>query len=271
MHGHLRERHPPLNPFGVEREPFALRWLDTHRPGGTVARAKRTDRADARRRYRATQYEPIDELDDLDSADDSAPARSTASRAAASSTSQATGRPRPSIAAAFRGAFRPLDLPGDVRALPRLLINRAFLIPAALIVAVAVVIVVTGGKELITREISQFFLAPPPLVPVFIAGFLAPRGSYLLGGLLGIIQSIAVFVIISTPALTPLVGVPDAGTFASSLFVSVVFGAFYAAAMAWYKRFLRAANPPRVAPATSKPAGKQRRGAQSRPALARRR
>ena len=240
-----------------------------------MARAKRTDRADARRRYRAAQTEPLDdELEDLDADDaaaDAAPARSSQPRSATSSSASSPARPRPSITAAFRGAFRPLDLPGDLRALPRLLINRAFLIPAALIVGVAGVMIAFGGRELITRELSQFFLAPPPLAPVFIAGFLAPRASYLLGGLLGVVQTVAVLVIISTPALAAVVGAPDTGTFASSMFVSVVFGAFYAAAMAWYKRFLRAANPPRVAPAASKPAGKQRRGSQSRPVLARRR
>ena len=237
-----------------------------------MARAKRTDRADARRRYRAAQHEPIDdEVDDLETDDAAATSKSTDSRQAAQSSASPTARPRPSIAAAFRGAFQPLDLAGDLKALPRLLINRAFLIPAALIVVIAGIIVVTGGQELITRELSQFFLAPPPLAPVFIAGFLAPRASWLLGGLLGVVQSVAVLVVISTPALAPLVGVPDTGTFASSMFVSVVFGAFYAAAMAWYKRFLRAANPSRVAPAASKPAGKQRRGAQSRPLLAKRR
>ena len=236
-----------------------------------MARAKRTTRAEARRRYRAAQNEAVDdELVDLETEDDGVASKNER-RDAASAGASATARPRPSISVAFRAAFRPLDLRGDLRALPRLLIHIAFLIPAALIVAIAAVIVVTGGQEIITRELSQFFLAPPPLAPVFIAGFLAPRASWLLGGLLGVVQSVAVLVIISTPALAPLVGVPDTGTFASSMFVSVVFGAFYAAAMAWYKRFLRAANPPRVAPAASRPAGKPRRGSQSRPLLAKRR
>ncbi|HET9344224.1 MAG TPA: hypothetical protein VFO05_00875 [Candidatus Limnocylindrales bacterium] len=235
-----------------------------------MARAKRTSRADARRRYRVAQNLPDEELDDLEAGDDAA-SPSDAPRRAASSDASRAARPRPSITVAFRSAFVPLDIAGDLRALPRLLIHIAFLIPAALIVVIASVIVVTGGQELITRELSQFFLAPPPLAPVFIAGFLAPRASWLLGGLLGVVQSVAVLVIISTPALAPLVGVPDTGTFASSMFVSVVFGAFYAAAMAWYKRFLRAANPPRVAPPANRPAGKPRRGSQGRPLLAKRR
>lgn len=231
-----------------------------------MARAKRTDRAEARRRYRAANAEPLDDLDDelLDAGADPTTTRTTppkpAPAAAATAKADAGARPRPSMGAAFRGAFRPIDIPGDLRALPRLLINRAFLIPAAMIVAVAVVIVVTAGQEIISRELSQFVLAPPPLAPVFIAGFLAPRASWLLGGLLGVLQSIAVFAILLTPSLGALTGLPDTGTLASSLFVSIVFGGFYAAAMAWYKRFLRAANPPRTAATSSRPQNKSAKG-----------
>jgi hypothetical protein len=243
-----------------------------------VARAKRTNRAEARRKYRAAMNEPLEDADDLDAVaaahadaatgDDVKPAPSKSS---AASSPPGTARPRPSIALAFRGAFRPLDVPGDLRALPRLLIDKSFLIPVALIVAVAAVVIAFGGREMISRELSAFVLAPPPLAPVFIAGFLAPRASWLLGALLGVVQSIAVLAVISTPALGPLVGVPDSGVFASSMFISVLFGSFYAAAMAWYKRFLRGANPPRTAAASNKPAGKPKRGSQGRPALARRR
>jgi len=237
-----------------------------------VARAKSTARAEARRNYRAAQG-AIDETADLDPTEDEAApaaAKTAETRTSAAQAAPATAaRPRPSITAAFRGAFRPLDLPGDFKALPRLLIHISFLIPAATIVGITAVIIAFGGQELITRELSQFFLAPPPLVPVFIAGFLAPRASWLLGGLLGVVQTVAVLVIVSTPALGEVVGVPDTGVLASSLAVSVIFGAFYAAAMAWYKRFLRGAQPPRPAPPPSKPGQKQKQ--ESRPLLARRR
>jgi hypothetical protein len=217
-----------------------------------VARAKRTARADARRAYRATINAPDENLDGVEGTD-TAPATTTtrpagSDRKAAPAKAAAPVRGRPSIFGAARGAFRPLDLAGDLRALPRLLIDKAFLIPAGLIVGITAVIIVTAGQEMISRELSQFFLAPPPLASVFIAGFLAPRASYLLGGLLGIVQTLAVLAIVATPSLGTVTGVPDTGTLASSALVSVVFGGFYAAAMAWYKRFLRAANPPRTAP-----------------------
>ena len=241
-----------------------------------MARAKRTARADARRNYRAAQG-VVDDADldptdaDADADAEAAPSAKGASesRKAAAQAPAATVRPRPSIAAAFRGAFRPLDLPGDLKALPRLLIHISFLIPVATIVGITAVIIAFGGQELISRELSQFFLAPPPLVPVFIAGFLAPRASWLLGGLLGVVQTLAVLVIVSTPALGEVVGVPAPDVLASSMAVSVVFGAFYASAMAWYKRFLRGAQPQRPAPPPSK--SSQKRQQDNRPLLARRR
>ena len=237
-----------------------------------MARAKSTARAEARRNYRAAQG-AVDEIEDVDPSDaEAAPAAAKGDeprKSAAQAAPATAARPRPSITAAFRGAFRPLDLLGDFKALPRLLIHIAFLIPVATIVGITAVIIAFGGKELISRELSQFFLAPPPLVPVFIAGFLAPRASWLLGGLLGVVQTVAVLVIVSTPALGEVVGVPDTSVLASSLAVSVIFGAFYAAAMAWYKRFLRGAQPPRAAPPSGKSGQKQKQD--SRPLLARRR
>ena len=237
-----------------------------------MARAKSTARAEARRNYRAAQG-VVDEPADLDPTDEEAApvaAKTGEERKSAAQAAPATtARPRPSITAAFRGAFRPLDLLGDIKALPRLLIHISFLIPVATIVGITAVIIAFGGQELISRELSQFFLAPPPLVPVFIAGFLAPRASWLLGGLLGVIQTVAVLVIVSTPALGEVVGVPDTSVLASSLAVSVIFGAFYASAMAWYKRFLRGAQPPRPTPPPGKSGQKQKQD--SRPLLARRR
>jgi hypothetical protein len=248
-----------------------------------VPRAKRTARAEARRRYRATQNAPLDEFDDLETDDEATPSAAAkpaaakpaaASRASSASSASPAQPPRPSIATAFRQAFRPIDLRGDLRALPSLLINKAFWIPAGAIVAVAVVYAVGGGKELVTGLLAPYFLYPPPIAPVFLAGFLAPRGSWLLGGIIGVVQSLATLLIFAfTPALNAVTGATDPSVFAYSLFVSVGFGAFYAAAAAWYKRFLQGANPPRRAAAqASKGSGNQKRNSgSSRPLLARKR
>ena len=241
-----------------------------------MARAKRTDRAEARRRYRATLVDS-DQLDDTELDGDEAeeaPARPTRARAAASSTPP----PRPSMVGAFRGAFHPLDLRGDIAALPRLLRHRSFYIPLAAIVAASVALIATGGTEPISAALSPYFLAPPPLGPVLIAGFLAPRASYLLGGILGLIAIVATLFVVSSPTLQAAV----AGTagaagvkpelLAYSVVVSAVGGGFYAASAAWYRRFLAMASPNRNAGGPSRPGGaNSRRNANNRPFLARRR
>jgi hypothetical protein len=56
------------------------------------------------------------------------------------------------------------------------------------------------------------------------------------------------------------------------LFWAIVGGAFYAAAAAWYKRFLALASPARAARATGRPKDRPRKGdSGDRPILARRR
>lgn len=255
-----------------------------------MARAKRTDRAEARRRYRATlidETDPIEPEDDSEAAADSTADRPAAGRsriraaATAPPSTPPPSTPRPSVMGAFRTAFRPTDLRGDLAALPGLLRHRSFFIPLALIVAAAAIIAVTGGTEPISRGLSPYFLAPPPVAPVFLAGFLAPRASYLLGGLLGLIASVAIVAVLSTPALQQAVTGTTGGSvlqpdlLAYSFFVSIIGGAFYAAAAAWYKRFLALANPSRVRP-TNRPTGKasdrpRRGGSDDRPLLARRR
>ncbi len=252
-----------------------------------MARAKRTDRAEARRRYRATLSDDP-QATDLDDASEPA-AEATADRAPAARTRSRPAAPtqsgppaRPSIVGAFRSAFRPTDIRGDFAALPSLVRNRSFFIPLAMIVIAAGVIAVTGGTEPISRTLSPYFLAPPPVAPVFLAGFLAPRASWLIGGLLGLISSLAILAVLSTPAMQVAATGSSGGTvlqpelLAYSFFVAIVGGAFYAAAAAWYKRFLALASPSRAVRATNRPTGKsgdgsRRRGSDERPLLARRR
>src|SRR6476659_800364 len=83
--------------------------------GETVARAKRTARAEARRRYRAGQ--------DLGEANETE--IETASPRATGSQPPIGARPagRVGIFTAFRMAFRPLDVRGDLRSLPSIAIH----------------------------------------------------------------------------------------------------------------------------------------------------
>jgi len=252
-----------------------------------VARAKRTQRADARRRYRASLAETeTGESDVLE--DGSAAAAPTAASAARkpARTTPAPAQQRPGIATAFRESFRPLDLRGDLRALPRLLTHWSFLVPVALSGA-AVAAIPIFGLTAITTTFYQYFSYTAPIGSSFIAGFFAPRASYLIGGLAAFASFLFQAIAFNTGAFSAaFVGAKDATgapidpnviaaqVLNQALTIGVLSGAFFAAAAAWYRRFLRTANPNRSQPSQSsgkRPDGKVPKPKQGRPLLARRR
>ena len=249
-----------------------------------MARAKRTNRAEARRRYRATLIDDPDYLEDgeVDPDSEAIDDRPTPTpRRDRASASAPTTPARPSVVGALKAAFRPTDLRTDIAALPRLLRHRSFLIPLVTILIAAVALAVTGGTEPISRVLAPYFLAPPPVAPVFIAGFMAPRASYLIGALLGFISQVAFVALLSSPSVqqaatgtaTAALLTPDA--IAQAFLLATFGGAFYAAAAAWYKRFLALASPSRAARAartSGRPNDRPRkRDSNDRPMLARRR
>ena len=257
-----------------------------------MARAKRTDRAAARRRYRASIAEPL-EMDDLDGEEDlpSAQATSrssnpTARAASGGSGGSASSAPaRPGMAAAFRSSFRPLDLRSDLRALPMLVRHKSFLVPAILSGA-SVAILPLLGVNALTSAFYQYFSFTAPLGTAFLAGFFAPRASWLVG-MMAALASVGFQALAFT--VGPFGGLYD--TFLDSsgqpmtraaaealvlnqaLVVGVPSSALFAAAAAWYKRFLNRANPNRNRPAQSsrRPDGKTPKRNEPRPILARRR
>jgi hypothetical protein len=165
-----------------------------------VPRAKRTDRAEARRRHRA-QLDAAgipDEQADLE-----APAGS-AERGAISSPA-APAPQRPSIGRAFRAAFRPVTLREDLRTFPSLLTHRSVWLPILLTVVAGVLFVMTNGANPLVAIIATYFIAPPALGSVFLAGFLAPRSSYLIGFLVGLVSAVVASAIVlsSGAALNP--------------------------------------------------------------------
>src|SRR5436190_3083373 len=175
-----------------------------------VARAKRTDRTDARRRYRAEQAALAP--DDAGATDDptTASAPGSGSKAAPSAASAQPG-PRPSIRAAFSGAIRPLDLRGDLRAAPRVLTHWAVLAAIAISIVSSIAFVVStnelfqsvdwtatdplAGKQFSTvGRISflgvQLFVLAPPFAGAFLIGFTAKRASWLGGLAFGIVATV---------------------------------------------------------------------------------
>jgi hypothetical protein len=209
--------------------------------GDTVARAKRTERASARRRYRAS-LDPA-ELEVDESTEDGAPQRATATqRPSASST-------RMGIGAALRASVHPLRVRDDLAALPSLVLNKALWLPVLVTVLSTVAVIYAGGKDTITALLFAYFVQTPAIGGVFLAGFLAPRASWLLGGIVGTVAAIGYLAVLTLVpgALSPTTpGTAAIENVALSAFLlSPVMGAVFASAAAWYRRFLTLTNPNR--------------------------
>jgi hypothetical protein len=244
--------------------------------GEVVARAKRTDRAEARRRHRAQYLRDTEVVDE--SASEAVTAGPVASDPRARTAARGRGRTPDALAVqrpqpaggmrnAFRAAFRPLNLAEDLRLLPRLLRHRAFLVPVLLSAVTAIALVAFQGRELISQFAATYFLAPPPIGGLFLAGFLAPRASYLIGALVGVMSTI--FLGMAASTLSGVATGPDGSAVVdpvqvviSGLVISPLSGLFFSAAAAWYRRFLYLASPARQMPPRRPPAarGKPARG-----------
>jgi hypothetical protein len=222
-----------------------------------VARAKQTARAEARRRHRlANRLEDEAQPNELDGADlDDAPARPptatsrSASSARAQTPARATGPIRIGIGAAFRGAYHPAHVREDLTFLPSLLVSRAFLGAIGLMLVGAAAFATFPGYTGATF-LFQTLTYPPAMAPIFVVGFFAPRASYLLGFLVGVIDALLFAVLVT--AVAPAIGIPTDPTLVPSLigtalFTGAVTGTFFAAAAAWYRRFLSLSSPRRVA------------------------
>jgi len=217
-----------------------------------LARAKRTDRTEARRRHRTEQLGA--------NAVDEGGSRSATTAATPAAGTTKTPVERPSITSALRGAFRPLDLSGDLRALPRLLTHWSFWGPAAAtIVTTVVYIAFAQGRTETTASDTAWvvvnlafqmfvFPLPAPAGSAFIAGFGAPRAAWLVGLFIGVLSAVCFAIIINlvSASLTSPDTTLDIQSFALQGFLVAPVGAsLFAAAAAWYKRFLNLASPNR--------------------------
>jgi hypothetical protein len=257
-----------------------------------VARAKRTDRAEARRRHRATLADPLAEGDlettSDDTASDANPTKpaTTAARSGAAASSSTARPPRPGVMTAFRSSFRPIDLRGDLRAQPQIVTHWSLYLPIIL-AGVSVALVPFLGPASIAGVMFGYFSGAAPFGTAFIAGLFAPRASYLVG-ILAALASVGFMALAFAvgPFGGVLQGVTDINNVPMSeataknvllneaLFTGVPLSALIAAAGAWYRRFLNRANPNRARPSTPtsrRPDGKVPKKPQQRPMLARRR
>jgi hypothetical protein len=231
-----------------------------------VARAKRTDRAEARRRYRAATAEvdggqPDGSSPGIPGAVTVAPAaipREARGRTAPPRPGQVQPAQRPGLINSLRAAYGQADIIGDVKALPDIALHsKAIWLPGLLIVGTGLVMQLVGNSGgPIVQLLASLVLSPPPMVIAFLAGILAPRGAWLVGGLMSTFAAL-VYVALSwawsNTDVTPLgwtYVLTDAQkwAFASSLLIpSPVFGVAVGAFAGFYRRFLRIAGPPKDA------------------------
>jgi hypothetical protein len=233
-----------------------------------VARAKRFDRtrAEARRRYRASQAAAERPLsDDEETVEAAAVAEAPAGTGPASSspTRRTLGRlattrtaPQPpqgslGLGAAFRAAFRQANLAEDLRELPRLLVHRAVWAPIALSAASLLLVLILGPKHPVSSFAFSTFVLPPALAAVFINGFFVPRASYLTGAVVATVAAMfyALFWLLGgqgiVPDLEPVTADRIAGEAATAFAIGPISGVVFGAAAAWYRRFLYLSSPAR--------------------------
>ena len=229
-----------------------------------MARAKRTDRTEARRRYRAEQAEEFDGSQDGDElvhdaeTAPPAPARrkgtATSSAAPVASSAAAPGaRPaRPSFVGSARAAYRQPNVREDLAALPRLLIHWSVLVSAAIALVGTGMFLAVGTSAAsgtttvgyIASMMVSLFVGPPPFGAALLLGFMLPRATWLVGLVFGLLAAVCFTVIVlAQPAET------TAGSTAAILVQVWLLGPlgtmFFAAGIAWYKRFLDLLNPNR--------------------------
>jgi hypothetical protein len=214
-----------------------------------VARAKRTDRADARRRYRAELA--AGSADEVDSADAEAGTDTHAPRTARRGRSNLPAQPAQTTRAGFldgfRSALQPANIRDDIAAAPTILrANKLLWIPFVLVIGSGIIALVpTLGTYQIPAFLVQTFIFPPPLIAPFLAGLLAPRAGWLFGLLSGLAAAVMFALFAATtpgaspagsPSITPDVRVQY---ILYGLVTSPTFGAAIGAFAGFYRRFDR--------------------------------
>jgi len=156
---------------------------------------------------------------------------------------------RMGIGAALRSSFHPLRLRDDIAALPSLVTHRSLWLPVLVTIVSTVAVVATGGKDVVTPFLFAYFVQTPALGGAFLAGFLAPRASWLLGAIVGVVAAagyVAVAALVPGAISTTAPTSSEVGGVAVGAFIATpIMGALFASLAAWYRRFLTLTNPNR--------------------------
>lgn len=144
--------------------------------------------------------------------------------------------------------FKMPNIREDLRALPSVFRSRRMLwVPLLLLIGGLGIVMAYPGLSPDTQGLAsyyiQFFFAPPALFTFFMAGFFAPRASYLVGAVYGLIAGVFWAVAFSgvLPNTVPTTGAPVdplMSTFAS-LGYGLLFGTLAGGLAGWYRDFLR--------------------------------
>ena len=218
-----------------------------------MARAKNTHRASARRRYRdQVRVNELSDGVDANNLDDGADEATEEESAPASRGGIASMFSRPNVREDIRA------LPGMFRTKKLMWLPFAILLGSFLIVGGLQAGLVPIGVGSALGIAYALVLQPSALFVPFIGGFLAPRGSYLIGAMIGFTQAVLVslLLVLRTVREAKLESVPPGWTTGttsaadlttSDLFSSLVsvfvvcllFGTVAAAFASWYRNFLR--------------------------------
>ena len=232
-----------------------------------MARAKTTDRAEARRRYRAQLAAEAAAMSG-EAATAAGLDAEPQGRAGGGATSRPASRPapgaapRPSLLGALRTAAAPADIRGDLQALPVIARRtKSVWLPTVLILGTGAAFLVPAlAENQIVRFLAVALLAPPPMIPAFLAGMLTPRGSWLVGGIAGLISGLTVVLLITiTPGTTSTTSGLDFQNVGFLVVAGPLFGMGVGAFSGFYRRFLALSAPARQAQRKSNPGAKSAR------------
>jgi hypothetical protein len=169
-----------------------------------VARAKRTNRAEARRRYRAqVAAESTGEAIET-------PARQTA-QPSSRNVRPVTEPPRTGLRYAFRASLRTPNLREDLDHIDEIVGSRGLWVAVASTIGTALVLIATTGADTLSRIVAPYLLLPIPIISVFVAGFFARRASYVNGAIVAIVAALALQAVFAlNPASLGLIATANA-------------------------------------------------------------
>lgn len=158
--------------------------------------------------------------------------------------------------AAFRSSAGRAPIREDLAYLPRLIRTRAFVLPLVLVVVTTIIALQPGVlTSSIAQAVIQQIVSPPAFMLVFIGAFLTRRGTWLIGGMFGVITYATSAIIGSSadlsqvPELAKLSYTSISDNFGepiamlNDIYGAVALGILVGAFAGWYLRFLRAMSP----------------------------